>query len=162
MGSEGDEMAREIERKFLVINDGWRASIRASARYRQGYLANTGRCSVRVRTEGDKAFINIKSATLGVSRIEFEYPVPVEDAEHMLAHFCGGHIIEKQRFFVEHEGHTWEVDVFEAENRGLVVAELELESEDADFALPSWAGAEVSNDHRYYNVYLAGHPYSQW
>jgi adenylate cyclase len=155
-------MAREIERKFLVTDEGWRAAAASSSRYRQGYLANTDRCSVRVRVAGDRAFLNIKSATLGISRTEFEYPVPVAEAEHMLARFCQGHLVEKRRYFVPHQGRTWEVDVFEGINRGLVIAELELEEEGARFALPSWAGTEVSSDPRYYNVYLARHPYTQW
>jgi len=155
-------MAQEIERKFLVVSDAWRAAVTASARYRQGYLANTGQCSVRVRIAEDGAWLNIKSATLDIVRTEYEYPLPIADAERMLAEFCQGVVVEKRRYFVDYEAHTWEVDVFEGANRGLVVAEIELAREDSRFPLPPWVGAEVSSDPRYYNVYLAQHPFTQW
>lgn len=155
-------MAREIERKFLVTGDDWRRHVRSSAYYRQGYMANTDRCSVRIRVAGDRGFLNIKSATLDISRTEYEYPVPLPEAEAMLNDFCEGALVEKTRHFVDHEGFTWEVDVFEGENRGLIMAEIELEHRDADFPLPAWAGAEVSDDPRYYNVYLARCPYAEW
>lgn len=155
-------MAREIERKFLVANDDWRAQVTATERYRQGYLAGAGKCSIRVRVDGERGFLNLKSATLDIVRTEYEYEIPFSDAEDMLAHFCEGLLVEKRRHFVEYGGHTWEVDVFEGENAGLVIAEIELDEVDSAFALPSWAGAEVSDDPRYYNVYLARVPYSRW
>lgn len=155
-------MAREIERKFLVVNDDWRSAASAVVRYRQGYLATTDRCSVRIRVDGDHGYLNIKSATLDIMRTEFEYRVPLADAEEILDTLCEGLLVEKQRHFVEHQGHTWEVDVFEGVNRGLIIAEIELEAVDTSFPLPSWAGREVSDDPRYYNVYLARHPYTQW
>lgn len=155
-------MAREIERKFLVTNDTWRPQVVARSHYRQGYLANTARCSVRVRVAGDRGSLNIKSATLDIVRTEFEYAIPKQEAEEMLAGFCEGELIEKMRHFVRYGGFTWEIDVFEGANQGLILAEIELEHEEAEFALPPWAGAEVSDDPRYYNVYLAHHPYSQW
>ena len=155
-------MATEIERKFLVKDDSWRQSVSKEAFYRQGYLANSGSASVRVRVADGKANLNIKSMTLGVSRHEYEYSIPIEDGEHMLDELCVGPKIEKTRYFVEHEGHTWEVDVFIGDNEGLVVAEIELNSEDEAFAKPAWAGEEVSHEERYYNVCLVKHPYKDW
>lgn len=155
-------MAQEIERKFLVTGDAWRGQVRSSARYRQGYLSNGGRCSVRVRVAGDAAYLNIKSATLDIVRTEYEYPIPVADAEEMLDQLCSGLLIEKTRHFVDFGGFVWEIDVFEGMNHGLVIAEIELDHADAEFPRPPWAGAEVSDDPRYYNVYLARTPYTQW
>ncbi len=155
-------MAREIERKFLVANDGWRAGVTATARYRQGYLAGTGKCSIRVRVDGESGFLNLKSATLDIVRTEYEYGIPLADAEDMLARFCEGLLVEKQRHFVEFGGHTWEIDVFEGDNAGLVIAEIELDEVDSAFEVPPWAGAEVSDDPRYYNVWLARTPYTRW
>jgi adenylate cyclase len=155
-------MAREIERKFLVVNDDWRAQVSSTARYRQGYLSGSGKCSVRVRVDGDRGYLNLKSATLDIDRTEYEYEIPLSDAEEMLAQLCEGLLVEKQRYFVEHSGHTWEIDVFEGDNEGLVIAEIELDDVDSVFTLPSWAGTEVSDDPRYYNVYLARTPFRQW
>ena len=155
-------MAQEIERKFLVTGDAWRGQVRSSARYRQGYLSNGDRCSVRVRVAGDEAYLNIKSATLDIVRTEYEYPIPVTEAKEMLDQLCSGLLIEKTRHFVDYGGHVWEIDVFEGENRGLVIAEIELDRRDAEFLRPPWVAAEVSDDPRYYNVYLARVPYSRW
>ncbi|RME35560.1 MAG: CYTH domain-containing protein [Gammaproteobacteria bacterium] len=155
-------MAHEIERKFLLRDDSWRDAVQRSERYRQGYLANTDRCSVRVRIADGQAWLNIKSATLGVRRREYEFPVPVEEAEEILEHLCMRPFIEKVRHFVEYRGHTWEIDEFEGENAGLVVAEIELEDEEAPVPLPPWIGAEVSDDRRYYNACLIEHPYTTW
>ena len=155
-------MATEIERKYLVRGDAWRARAGRQLRYRQGYLANTRHCSVRVRVGGNAAHLNIKSATVGVSRLEFEYPVPLEDAEIMLRELCHGSIIEKTRYFVRHLDQDWEVDVFEGDNAGLVVAEIEFEDEAQTVTLPDWAGEEVSHDVRYYNSNLAVAPFSKW
>jgi len=155
-------MATEIERKFLVISDHWRAAAESGVRFRQGYLAGTGKASVRVRVEGQAANLNIKSATLGVRRQEYEYAIPLRDANEMLDALCTGGIVEKTRYRVPVGGHVWEVDVFEGDNTGLVVAEIELDHEDEVFERPAWAGAEVSDDPRYYNVYLAEHPYTSW
>lgn len=155
-------MATEIERKFLVRNDGWRAQAQPGKRYRQGYLTSDARSSVRVRVAGDQGYLNIKSATLGITRMEYEYAIPLHDAEEMLAHLRAGPLIEKTRYLVEHAGHVWEIDVFEGDNAGLVVAEIELQSQDETFALPGWAGEEVSHDPRYYNVSLVTHPYKDW
>jgi len=155
-------MATEIERKFLVIDDTWRAAVSKQSFYRQGYLASSDGTSVRVRVADGKAYLNIKSMTLGVSRYEFEYVIPLADAEDILEDLCLGPKIEKVRHFVNHAGHIWEVDVFEGDNAGLIVAEIELGSEDEVFEKPSWAGDEVSDDERYYNVCLVKHPYKEW
>ncbi len=156
-------MAIEIERKFLVTSNSWKDEVSKSRYYKQGYLANMeGGASVRVRIAGEKANLNIKSMTLGVRRQEYEYEIPLADAQKMLNDLCAGPVIEKTRFFVKHKDHTWEIDVFDGDNDGLVVAEIELSDEDEAFALPSWAGKEVSDDQRYYNVCLAQHPYKEW
>lgn len=155
-------MGTEIERKFLVRDDSWRAQARPGCRYRQGYLTMDGLSSVRVRVAGDRGYLNIKSATLGVTRTEFEYEIPRRDAEEMLEHLCARPLIEKVRYIVEHAGHVWEIDVFEGDNAGLVVAEIELRSPDEPFELPAWAGEEVSHDPRYYNVSLVKYPFKDW
>lgn len=155
-------MGVEIERKFLVVNDSWRKTASPGMRYRQGYLSTDPGNSVRVRVCGDKAWINIKSAVVGVTRREYEYRIPAADAHAILEELCVKPLIEKTRFIVEHDGLAWEIDVFEGDNAGLVVAELELDSAGEAFTLPAWAGAEVSGDIRYYNQRLVGHPYSEW
>ncbi|HHM05280.1 MAG TPA: CYTH domain-containing protein [Gammaproteobacteria bacterium] len=155
-------MATEIERKFLVSSDAWRARAGGGRRMRQGYLAGSERASVRVRVSGDQAHLNLKSATLGVCRREYEYAIPVAEAEEMLVHLCDGPLIEKTRYPVRHGSHLWEVDVFEGDNEGLVVAEIELDAEDEAFERPPWLGEEVSGDPRYYNVCLVKHPYKSW
>ena len=139
-------MAIEIERKFLLTSDSWKQNADAGTLYRQGYLTEAGdRASVRVRISGDQARLNIKSATLGVYRREYEYAVPLADAAEMLEELCGS-IVEKVRYLVRHGQHTWEVDVFSGANDGLVVAEIELGSEDEAFERPDWLGDEVSDD----------------
>ncbi|UCE89421.1 MAG: CYTH domain-containing protein [Pseudomonadota bacterium] len=155
-------MGTEIERKFLVVGDGWRQQADRGTPYRQGYLAGTGNASVRVRLEGDQAFLNIKSATLGVRRHEFQYSLPIADAQFMLENLCEQPLVEKIRYHVQHAGHLWEIDEFAGDNAGLLVAEVELTHEDEPVALPPWVGAEVSHDPRYYNVSLVKHPYGQW
>jgi len=155
-------MATEIERKFLVTSDSWRQEANGGTPFRQGYLIGSEKASVRIRIEGERANINIKSATLGVTRQEYEYAIPLDDAETMLDTLCEQPQIEKTRYLVPHEGHTWEVDVFAGDNEGLIVAEIELADEDEAFARPSWLGEEVSDDTRYYNVCLVKHPYSEW
>jgi len=155
-------MALEIERKFLVKNELWRDNVVSNTRLQQGYLANQKNASVRIRTGNGKAFLNIKSVTVGIRRLEFEYEIPLDDATEMLQQIAEQPFIDKTRYIVRCGKHEWELDVFEGENRGLVVAELELESEDERFELPDWAGDEVSDDTRYYNVNLIKHPFSQW
>lgn len=158
-------MAQEIERKYLLTDESWRASVTESVQIRQGYLttmAGGARASVRVRVSGSSAFLNIKSMTLGIARDEFEYPIPLDDAQHMLDHLCSGAVIDKWRHHVHFGGLLWEIDEFLGANGGLIVAEVELDSTDQAVMLPSWAGAEVSDDPRYYNVSLVQSPYTQW
>lgn len=154
-------MPREIERKFLVKDSAWRGSVVSSRSIRQGYLAVNDRCGVRVRIDGHTAQINIKSATLDILRDEYEYPIPVEHAREMLSRLCGN-LIEKERHLVFVGGHRWEVDVFAANNAGLVLAEIELQDVDETFDRPTWLGEEVSGDPRYLNSYLAENPYVTW
>ncbi len=155
-------MATEIERKFLVLDDSWRQHVTRSCHYRQGYMGSVDTCSIRVRTENGKANLNIKSATLGITRKEYDYEIPIEDANEMLESLCEKPLIEKTRYFVEHGDHTWEIDVFSGDNAGLIVAEVELQDTGEEFQLPDWAGDEVSDDPRYYNVCLIKHPYRDW
>lgn len=155
-------MATEIERKFLVRDDSWRTVVLRRASFRQGYLESNERVSVRVRVEDRRANLNIKSGTLGIERLEYEYTIPLQDAEDMLDRLADGPLVEKTRYYVEHQGHTWEIDVFSGDNAGLVVAEIELASADEAFARPDWLGDEVSLEKRYYNVLLARHPYKDW
>ena len=156
-------MPVEIERKFLVEGEAWRGEVSQSERMAQGYLAGppASRCSVRVRVVGDVAHLNVKSATLGVERDEYEYGIPLADAQRMLATLCGQRV-EKMRHHVRIDGALFEVDEFLGDNAGLVVAEIELSHADAPFPRPDWLGPEVSALARYYNVNLATHPYSRW
>lgn len=155
-------MGIEIERKFLITNNSWREIADTGTAYRQGYLIGAKQASVRVRIEGDKAFLNIKGMTLGVTRQEYQYPIPVNEANDLLNTLCEKPLIEKTRYKLPYAGHEWEIDVFAGENRGLVVAEVELAAEDESIELPPWIGIEVSDDPRYYNVNLVKHPYSTW
>ena len=155
-------MPLEIERKFLLKNDDWRAQADQGTEYVQGYLVGSAQASVRIRIEGDAAFINIKSATLGVRRQEYEYPIPVSDARELLRDLCEQPLIEKTRYLIHAQDLCWEIDVFKGDNAGLVVAEVELESEQQAIPRPSWLGEEVSHDPRYYNVSLVKHPYQRW
>jgi adenylate cyclase len=155
-------MAKEIERKFRVHSDAWRAEVERSTLLRQGYLANTARASIRVRLEGERALLSVKSMERGMSRDEYELSLPVADAREMLERLCEGIPIEKWRHIVVHEGSRWEIDEFLGENAGLVIAELELAHEQAAFARPSWLGAEVTLEERYYNFRLSQKPYRHW
>lgn len=155
-------MAEEIERKFLLGNSDWREQIEQSIPMTQGYLGNSRGCSVRVRVNGETASINIKSATLGVHRQEFDYPIPADEARELLADLADKPLIEKIRHIVRIGDHIWEIDEFGGANAGLVVAEIELQHADEPFTRPDWLGAEVSDDPRYYNVCLVRHPYSKW
>jgi len=154
-------MGIEIERKFLVEGDSWKTEAGEGLVCRQGYLHSDEHKTVRVRVIGEKAYLTIKGATCGITRSEFEYEIPVSDADEVLA-LCGGAVVEKKRYFIEHGGMVWELDVFAGANGGLVMAEIELESEGQKFERPDWAGEEVSGDSRYYNAYLSQHPFSTW
>jgi len=155
-------MAIEIEHKYLLANDNWRLQISHTAIYRQGYLSSQANTSVRVRVSDEKAWLNIKSAVLGTHRHEYEYEIPLADAEEILHGLCRKPLIEKKRHFVIAEGFTWEIDEFFGANEGLIVAEIELQSIGQPFPKPAWLGAEVTDDMRYYNNNLANYPYSQW
>lgn len=155
-------MGVEIERKFLVTGDAWRAAASSRELLRQGYLANTSRASVRVRRAGQAGWLSVKSMTRAIVREEYEYPIPPADADAMLDRLCAGPRIEKVRHLVAVAGHRWEVDEFLGDNAGLVVAELELDEADEPFERPPWLGAEVTHLERYYNFNLAARPYSQW
>lgn len=155
-------MALEIEHKFLVIADDWRDQVSRSEVFRQGYLSNNPQASVRVRIAGDKATLNIKGMTIGISRLEYEYPIPLAEAAELLDQLCIPPLIDKTRHFVEYAGKVWEIDEFAGDNQGLIVAEVELEAEDEAFQHPAWAGADVSGIKRYYNVSLCSYPYAQW
>ncbi|AXK72295.1 CYTH domain-containing protein [Lysobacter sp. TY2-98] len=161
-------MPLEIERKFLVTSDAWRAQASRRVEMAQAYLndlatldAGAMNVSVRVRIQGDAAFLNMKSRELGTTRQEFDYPIPVDDARALLKLAVGGKI-EKVRHYVEVDGRTFEVDEFLGDNAGLVVAELELDDAEAAYPRPDWLGDEVTDQPRYYNLALASRPYSTW
>lgn len=161
-------MGIEIERKFLLASDAWRAQVTRSMQFAQGYLvgaaalaAGQARASVRVRRAGDAAWINIKAARPGIERAEYEYPLPPADADELLATLCDG-VLRKWRHHVRVDGVLFEVDEFLDANAGLVVAEVELSQVDAPFPRPAWLGREVSRLSRYYNVNLIAHPYARW
>ncbi len=148
-------MGEEIERKFLVLSDGWKGAATGSKSLQQGYLSSNAKATVRVRTrDDDEAVVTIKGAVRGMSRTEFEYDVPVADAREMLV-MAEPHVVKKRRHIVPFAGLTWEVDVFEGRHAGLVIAEVELDSEDQHVELPDWVGAEVTDDDRYYNASLS-------
>ena len=154
-------MATEIERKFLV-DDGVNALLHDGIEYRQGYLSDTTKMAVRVRVAGDRAWLTVKGSGKGLVRPEFEYLIPLADATQMLDELVEGPKIIKTRYRLNHEDHVWEVDVFAGDNSGLIVAEVELASEDEALSLPDWVTTEVSYDPRYLNVNLAKHPYHRW
>ncbi|MDO9104659.1 MAG: CYTH domain-containing protein [Methylovulum sp.] len=155
-------MAIEIEHKFLLASEEWRQHVSHSVKYRQGYLSSAATCSIRVRTSDKQAWLNIKSATIGTHRHEYEYEIPLVDAHEMLSNLCNKPLIEKTRHFVFDDGNVWEIDEFAGVNQGLCVAEIELPEIGKDFSKPPWLGAEVTSDLRYYNNNLAIHPYSEW
>ncbi|AFY64838.1 CYTH domain-containing protein [Geitlerinema sp. PCC 7407] len=154
-------MPKEIERKFLVKNDAWRA-IAVGVPYCQGYLSCDVGATVRVRRVGDRGYLTVKGPTQGVIRLEYEYPIPVAEAEEMLQRLCLRPLIEKVRHKVVLDGVVWEIDEFGGENAGLIVAEVELVTEDHPLTLPEWIGEEVSHDPRYFNANLVSMPYCRW
>lgn len=154
-------MAIEIERKFRVSGDAWRQAA-TGERYRQGYLSTVPERTVRVRVKADVGYLTIKGATVADSRPEFEYPIPVGDAIAMLDGLCLRPLIEKVRYTLEYAGRVWEIDEFEGDNAGLVIAEVELEYRDQPICLPDWIGEEVTADPRFYNANLVANPYRNW
>jgi adenylate cyclase len=154
-------VAREIERKFLVRGTDWKTGS-TGIRFRQGYLSSAKERTVRVRTEGARAVLTVKGLTTGVERLEFEYAIPVDDANRMLDAVCERPLIEKVRYRVPLGGHVWEIDEFDGDNRGLIVAEIELQAVDESFERPAWLGLEVSGDPRYFNSNLIHQSYRTW
>ena len=154
-------MAQEIERKFLVADPSFLKPLTGS-QIKQGYIAGKERSAARIRIRDSGAFLTLKSETIGITRSEFEYEIPLADAEEMLETLCAPPHIEKTRYVVEWKGHTWEIDVFHGGNEGLIVAEIELATADQAFEKPPWLGREVSQDARYFNSNLAHCPYGDW
>ena len=154
-------MAQEIERKFLIRDPGIVDSL-AGERLTQGYLSHDKNATVRVRIAGNSGWLTIKGKTVGATRIEFEYPVPQEDARQMLDELCNSGVIDKTRYRLPQGELCWEIDVFHGDNDGLIVAEIELPSEDTPFDKPDWLGQEVTGDARYYNSALSSTPFNQW
>lgn len=153
-------MAKEIERKFLVNGDSWR-QLGEGILYRQGYIPSQG-ATVRVRVAGNQGYLTIKGPTVNFSRSEFEYPIPLADAQEMLDTLCDRPLIEKTRYKIEWAGLVWEVDEFAGANQGLILAEVELTDEAQQVEIPDWIGTEVTGDPRYFNSYLAKQPFSEW
>jgi adenylate cyclase len=154
-------MGIEIEKKFLLTGTEWKQLATGTA-YRQGYLNSAKERTVRVRTINDQGFLTIKGVSVGATRLEYEYEIPLEDANALLDELCEKPLIEKNRYKVNFSGFTWEIDEFFGENDGLIVAEIELESEDQTFDKPDWVGEEVTGDSRYFNSNLINNPYSKW
>lgn len=154
-------MGEEIERKFLVTGEAWKSLAKGTA-YRQGYLNSAKERTVRIRTIADKAFLTIKGLTVGATRAEYEYEIPLADCNAMLDTLAEKPLIEKNRYKVPFAGFTWEIDEFFGDNAGLVVAEVELASEGEGFEKPEWIGREVTSDPRYFNSNLIKHPYKRW
>jgi adenylate cyclase len=154
-------MGIEIERKFLLIGDAWRENARGIL-LRQGYISSQPERTVRVRTSHDQGYLTVKGKTTGITRCEFEYPIPFEEANILLYQLCKQPILEKIRYQVDYKGFKWEIDEFLGDNAGLFIAEIELEAEDHFFAKPEWAGQEVSGDTRYFNSSLSRNPFLHW
>ena len=154
-------MGLEIEKKFLITNDSWKA-LGTGKEYCQGYLNSGKGTSLRIRTIGERGIITVKGPNEGGKRLEFEYDIPYVDAREMLDTLCLKPLIDKIRYKIPFGGFTWEVDVFKGENEGLIFAEIELESVDQPFDIPEWIGEEVTGDPKYYNANLVSYPYSQW
>lgn len=154
-------MAKEIERKYLVKGTAWRTLAQGTV-YRQGYLSTVQERTVRVRIIEDRGYLTIKGISVGATRTEYEYKIPVADANAMLDELCERPIIEKKRHVLEYEGLIWEIDEFAGVNRGLVIAEVELSDESQKIVLPDWIGQEVTGDSKYFNSNLTKHPYTEW
>ena len=154
-------MGQEIERKFLLKSNDWRA-LASGTLYRQGYLNSAKERTVRIRSIGDKAFLTIKGMNVGATRAEYEYPIALDDCNAMLDTLAEKPLIEKKRYKIRRGDLTWEIDEFFGDNHGLIVAEVELQREDQVFDKPAWVGEEVTNDPRYFNANLVKHPYTKW
>jgi len=154
-------MAKEIERKFLIDISGVE-SIGSGSRIKQGYISTTDNTAVRIRVSGAVAYLTLKGENQGVTRSEFEYEIPIEDANEIIKELCSGPVIDKTRYLVEYGSHTWEIDVFHGDNDGLIVAEVELESETEEVDLPKWVINEVTGEVKYYNTSLWDNPFNKW
>jgi CYTH domain-containing protein len=161
VSAKGVEMAKEIERKFLVNQESWKPQD-DGIHFIQGYLNTQQERVVRIRIEGNQAKLTIKGVTTGVTRSEFEYDIPLDDAVILLDNLCEQPLIDKHRYKEVYAGKTWEIDVFHGLNQGLIVAEIELNAEDEKFDLPAWAIKEVSSEARYYNSNLLKNPFTSW
>jgi adenylate cyclase len=154
-------MGKEIERKFLIANDSWRGLVEGK-RYRQGYLSTVKERTVRVRTAGDHGYITVKGISVGASRLEYEYVIPLADANEMLDRLCERPLVEKTRYRIPQGEIAWEIDEFEGENKGLITAEVELKDEHQQVSFPGWLGQEVTGDPRYFNANLVAKPFTTW
>jgi len=154
-------MGVEIEKKFLLTGSDWKQLAEGTA-YRQGYLSSVKERTVRVRTIKDKGFLTVKGVSIGATRLEYEYEIPFEDANALLDELCEKPLIEKNRYKIDFDGFVWEIDEFFGENKGLIVAEIELEEEDQRFEKPAWVGEDVTGDPRYFNSNLIKKPFSSW
>jgi len=155
-------MPLEIERKFLLRSGAWRSQVKSRVLMRQGYLSAGSRCSIRARIAGEHAWLNLKSKRSGMTRLEYEYAIPVAEADEILTELSEGPLVEKYRHEIPVGTHVWEVDEFLGDNAGLIVAEIELTDESELFDRPEWLGAEITEDQRYYNFNLAQRPYTSW
>ena len=154
-------MAKEIERKFLIDISGVK-SIGSGSWIKQGYISTTDNTAVRIRVTGTVAYLTLKGENQGATRPEFEYEIPIEDANEIIKELCSGPVIDKTRYLVEYGSHTWEIDVFHGDNDGLIVAEVELESETEEVDLPKWVINEVTGEVKYYNTSLLDNPFNKW
>jgi adenylate cyclase len=154
-------VAIEIERKYLIDLEKLN-KLPKGLDIKQGYINTADKTAVRVRTKGNKGYLTIKGENKGASRLEFEYEIPLKEANEMLEKLCKKPIIDKTRYIIEHDKHIWEIDIFYGDNDGLIVAEVELSCEDEDIVLPNWVKEEVTDDVRYYNSNLMDHPYKDW
>lgn len=154
-------MAKEIERKFLIDLTKIGPLVGGTV-MKQGYIKTVDLTTVRARIAGEKAFLTLKGANRGMTRTEFEYEIPIEDAEGIIAELCSGPVVEKTRYEINHAGHIWEVDIFHGDNEGLTVAEIELADENEQFEKPSWVNSEVTGDVKYYNANLLENPFKDW
>ena len=154
-------MAKEIERKFLIDISGVK-SIGSGSRIKQGYISTTDNTAVRIRVSGAVAYLTLKGENQGATRPEFEYEIPIEDANEIIKELCSGPVIDKTRYLVEYGSHTWEIDVFHGDNDGLIVAEVEIESETEEVDLPKWVINEVTGEVKYYNTSLLDNPFNKW
>jgi adenylate cyclase len=155
-------MGKEIERKFIVTNDSWQESVKKKSIFSQGYISHSGNCTVRIRISEDNAWLTVKGDADNITRSEFEYNIPKDDAARMLEEFASDNMVHKTRYFIIFAGMEWTVDVFHGENSNLTLAEVELTEENIELSIPAWAGKEVSTDIRYTNAYLAQNPFNHW